>query len=111
MTEDTLAKTRIPLPMDRIREICRKYDVTELSVFGSVLRDDFSPDSDVDFLVVFRDNDAGPWAGKFMYMEEELSPLLGRPVDVVDKGGVEQSRNYIRRKQILGSAEVIYVAA
>ena len=104
-------KTAIPLPVDRIVEICRKYAVTELSVFGSVLRDDFRPNSDVDFLVVFRNDDAGPWAGKFMYMEEELSALLGRPVDVVDKGGVEQSRNYIRRKHILGSAEVIYVAA
>jgi predicted nucleotidyltransferase len=108
MTETTLTKTRIPLPMDRIREICRKYDVTELAVFGSVLSDSFRPDSDVDFLVTFRNNDAGPWASKFMDMEEELSALLGRPVDVVDKGGVEQSANYIRRKSILRSAEAIF---
>lgn len=101
-------KTRIPLPMDRIGAVCAKYGVEELSVFGSVLRDDFRPDSDVDFLVVFRDNDAGPWASKFMYLEEELSAILGRRVDVVDKLGVQDSKNYIRRKHVLGSAEVIF---
>ncbi|HEY3269209.1 MAG TPA: nucleotidyltransferase domain-containing protein [Armatimonadota bacterium] len=111
MAEIAMVNTRIPLPMDRIRDICRKYDVTELSVFGSVLRDDFRPDSDVDFLVVFRNDDAGPWAGKFMYMEEELSTLLGRPVDVVDKSAVEASGNYIRRAHILKSAEVIFAPA
>lgn len=108
MTETTLIKTRIELPMDRIHEICHKYDVTELAVFGSVLSDDFRPDSDVDFLVTFRNNDAGPWASKFMDMEEELSALLGRPVDVVSRNGIESSPNWIIRKSILGTAQVVY---
>lgn len=108
MTETTHVNTRIPLPMDRISEICRKYDVTELAVFGSVLRDDFRPDSDVDFLVTFRDNDAGPWMSKFLDLQDELSALLGRPVDIVDKLGIEQSRNWIRRKSILENAEVLH---
>jgi predicted nucleotidyltransferase len=106
MTDSTLIGNL--LPMAQIHDICRKYDVTELAVFGSVLRDDFGPDSDVDFLVTFRNNDAGPWAGKFMYMEEELAAVLGRPVDVVSRQGIEQSPNWIVRKSILRSAQVVY---
>ncbi|MFH1108022.1 MAG: nucleotidyltransferase domain-containing protein [Planctomycetota bacterium] len=100
----------LELPVDVIADVCRKHGVEELAVFGSVLRDDFGPDSDLDFLVVFKNNDAGPWMGKFMDLEEALSQVLGRRVDVVDKRGVEQSENYIRRRDILSSAKVIYVA-
>jgi hypothetical protein len=81
-----------------------------LAVFGSALRDDFRRDSDVDFLVVFENDDYGPWLSKLTDLEEELSRLLGRKVDLVSKRGVEQSENYIRRKHILESAEVVYVA-
>ncbi len=98
------------LPTEIISDVCRRHGVEELSLFGSVLRDDFGPNSDVDFLVVFKNNDAGPWMGKFMDLEEALSQALGRRVDVVDKRGVEQSENYIRRRHILSSARVIYVA-
>ncbi len=93
-----------------IEKVCRKYGVEELSIFGSALRDDFGPGSDVDFLVVFNNNDAGPWMSKFTDLEEELSRVIGRKADVVDKRGVEQSENYIRRRHILSSARVIYVA-
>ena len=103
-------KTAISLPMDRVREICRRYDVAELSIFGSVLRDDFRPDSDVDFLVVFQNDDYGPWASKLMDMERDLSRLLGRKVDLVSRRAVEKSENYIRRRQILTSREMVYVA-
>ncbi len=102
-------KTAISLPMDRVREICRRYDVAELSIFGSVLRDDFRPDSDVDFLVVFQNDDYGPWASKLMDMERDLSRLLGRKVDLVSRRAVEKSENYIRRRQILTSREMVYV--
>jgi predicted nucleotidyltransferase len=98
------------LPVEAVADACRKHDVEELSVFGSVLRDDFGPHSDVDFLVVFKNNDAGPWMCKFSDLERDLSRVLGRRVDVVDKHGVEQSENYIRRRHILSSAKVIYVA-
>ena len=103
-------KTAISLPMDEVREICRRYDVAELSIFGSVLRADFRPDSDVDFLVVFQNDDYGPWASKLMDMERDLSGLLGRKVDLVGRRAVEKSENYIRRRQILTSREVVYVA-
>ena len=64
----------------------------------------------MDFLVVFRNNDAGPWACKFGELEEDLSRLLGRRVDVVDKHAVEQDLNWVRRRHILDAAVTIYVA-
>jgi uncharacterized protein len=104
------AGLRIELPLEEIDALCRKYGVEALWVFGSVLRDDFGPDSDVDFLVRFKNNDAGFWLSKFTDLEAELSKLLGREVDVVDRGGVEQSENYLRRRHILTSARAIYAA-
>jgi len=98
----------VTLPPDRVAELCRKYDVVELSVFGSVLRDDFGPKSDIDFLVVFRDGDYGPWMAKLHRMEAELGALVGREVDLVTKESVLQSENWIRRNHILDSARVIY---
>ena len=105
-----IAGLKVDLPRGAIETLCRKYGVEELSVFGSVLREDFREDSDVDFLVRFRDNDAGPWGSKYDELAGELSALLGRGVDVVDRAGVEQSENYLRREHILRSARVIYVA-
>lgn len=107
MTADDL-KTKIPLPLEAIAEICRRYQVERLDVFGSVLRDDFHPGSDVDFTVVFRDDDAGPWMGKFLDLQEDLERLLGRKVDIVDRRGIEKSPNYLRRRHILSTSRLIY---
>jgi uncharacterized protein len=101
---------RITLPLDEIAAICQRYGVSELAVFGSALRADFGPASDVDFLVRFLDNDAGPWMSKFMDMEGELAPLVGRKVDLVDWNGVIQSTNPYRRNHILKHARVVYAA-
>ena len=101
---------RIELPLERIAEICQEFGVTELSVFGSALRDDFRSDSDVDFLVVFDSPDLGPWMSRLSELQAELSSLLRRPVDVALRSGVEQSENYIRRRHILRSAQAVYVA-
>jgi uncharacterized protein len=98
----------IPLPLDQIGDLCRKHNVLKLAVFGSLLRDDFGPESDVDFLVAFRDDDYGPWMNKLQHMEKELGALLGREVDLVPMESVLQSENWIRRDQILGTAKVIY---
>ena len=86
------------LPPSRIAEICHKHDVVELSVFGSVLRDDFGPESDVDFLAVFRQDDYGPWMAKLQHLERDLSALVGRDVDVVTKESVLQSENWISKE-------------
>ncbi len=101
---------RIDLPLEALAAICRKYDVQQLDVFGSALREDFGPHSDVDFLVRFRNDDAGEWMGKLTDLEREISQLLGRKVDVVSRPAVEESQNYLRRRHILATAKVIYVA-
>jgi len=80
-----------------------------MAIFGSVLRDDFKPDSDVDLMVEF---EAGKEPGLFelVDMQESLSDILGRKVDLVERQSIERSENYIRRRHILQSLETIYVA-
>jgi len=100
---------RIDVPLEAIAAVCQKYGVSELAVFGSVLRDDFDPQrSDVDFLVQFIDNDAGDWGSKYMDMREELEGMLDRKVDVVSWRGIEESTNPVRRGHILKHARRIY---
>jgi uncharacterized protein len=103
-----ISRHGITLQPDRIAEICRKYGARELSIFGSLLRGDFGPESDIDFLVVFGDDDLGPWMAKLLNMEDELRIMLGRDVDLVPKESVETSANWIRRNHILSTAQVIY---
>ena len=99
---------RITASPDTVAEFCQRWQVAELSVFGSVLRDDFNRESDIDVLVEF---EPGCVPGiQFVSMASELSHLLGRPVDVLTRSAVERSPNYIRRRRILESAEVIYAA-
>jgi len=99
----------IPMDTHRIAAFCRKWKVTELAVFGSVVRGDFRPDSDVDFLVSFAPE--ADWGLlDHLAMEEELSAIVGRKVDLVTRRAVERSTNRIRREAILGSAEVVYAA-
>jgi hypothetical protein len=99
----------IDLPMEQIADFCQRWKITEFALFGSVLRDDFRPDSDIDVLVTFAPD--AEWSlFDHMHAEEELSQLLGRDVDLVNRHAVEESRNYIRRKAILRSARTIYVA-
>ncbi len=100
---------QVDLPMDKIAEFCRRWQITEFALFGSVLRDDFRPDSDVDVLVTFASE--AKWSLlDVVGMREELMVLFGRPVDFMDRPSIEQSYNYIRRNSILNSARAIYVA-
>lgn len=99
-------RTILPLEITRF---CQQWHVTELALFGSILRDDFGPDSDVDLLVTFAP-DYVYTLRDLLAMETELQTLLGRKVDLVVKQVIEASRNYIRRKNILNSAQVIYAA-
>jgi hypothetical protein len=109
MTLTNPAQLRIDLPLDAIARVCETFGVSELAVFGSVLRDDFDPArSDVDFLVRFINNDAGDWGHKYMDMEEEIGKLLGRKVDVVSWRGIERSKNPYRRNHILRHARRVY---
>jgi predicted nucleotidyltransferase len=100
---------RIPVDRDKLAAFCRRWKITNLSFFGSVLRDDFGPDSDVDVLVSFAP-DAHWSLFDMVHMQEEIEEILGRQVDLVSRRAIEASRNYIRRKAILSSAEVVYGA-
>jgi uncharacterized protein len=101
-------KTAIALPMVPITNFCQHWQITELSVFGSVLRDDFHADSDIDMLVAFAPTaNWGLW--DHAQMQQELEALLGRPVDLISKRAIERSANWIRRQEILSTAQTIYV--
>ncbi len=101
---------KITLPKEKIIEFCRRWKITEFAVFGSVLRDDFGPASDVDVLVTFASDTR--WSLlDHVEMQDELTALFGRKVDLVNRRGIERSRNPIRRREILDSAEIIYAAA
>ena len=101
-------RRRVNLPQDKIAEFCRRWKITDLALFGSVLRDDFGPESDIDVLVVFAPN--AEWSlFDHVRMEEELEASLGRKVDIISRRAVEKSTNWIRRQAILETAEVYYV--
>lgn len=97
---------RIDTSLDQIAPFCRGGQITELALFGSVLREDFGPDSDIDVLVRL-DRQARHALLDIGQMENELSRMLGRDVDVIERPAIERSRNHIRRKAILDSAETI----
>lgn len=100
---------KISVPKVKIEAFCKRWKIVEFSFFGSVLREDFHPTSDIDVLVEFSSNSS--WGlldlGK---MEEELSQIFNRPVDLVNKKAVKNSHNWIRKQNILESAEVYYAA-
>ena len=104
-----MASHPISLERESIEGFCGRWKVTELSVFGSVLRDDFHPGSDIDILVSFSP-DADWSLLDHVAMRDELGEILGRKVDLVTRRAVERSRNWIRRKEILDSAQPLYVA-
>ena len=99
--------TAIDLPMEKIAEFCHKWQVTEFALFGSVLRDDFHPDSDIDVMVQFHP-EAHPTFSALDKMEAALKNIFDRDVDLITRQGIETSRNYLRRHEILSSAQVIY---
>ncbi len=98
---------RIDIPSDKIAAFCQRWQITRLALFGSILRDDFGSDSDIDVLVKFNET-AHPTLFDMSRMEAELKAILGREVDLVSQRGVERSRNFLRRKAILESAELVY---
>jgi predicted nucleotidyltransferase len=100
----------IELHRDELRELCRRFGVRRLSVFGSAARgSDFDPTrSDIDFLVEFASQDID--FARFVDFKEALETVLDRRVDLVDRKAIEVSRNYIRRRHILTGAEPVYAA-
>ncbi len=100
---------KLSISKEDIASFCRRNRIKELALFGSVLRDDFGPDSDVDVLVDFESGYDRDYE-QLQRMREELERLFGRPVDLVERRLIEKSENYIRRKHILAHLETVYVA-
>ena len=109
MARPVLNKHGVVVALEQIAEFCRRWKIREFALFGSILRDDFRPDIDVDVLVDSAD-DARWGLFDLGRMEEELRAVFGREVDLITKRSVEKSRNYIRRRHILGNMEVLHVA-
>lgn len=99
----------VAVDRDQVAAFCRRWRIREFALFGSVLREDLRPDSDVDVLVAF-DSSAKWTLFDMVAMEDELHEIFGRNVDLVSRRGLEASRNYLRRDVILSSAEVLHVA-
>ena len=102
-------RARIGAAPETLAAFCERWQVTELALFGSVLRDDFGPDSDIDVLATFRE-DARHTLFDMVQMERELEAIFRREVDLVERADIERSHNYLRRKAILDSPETIYAA-
>lgn len=98
--------SKVEIPKEKIEDFCRRWKIKEMAIFGSALREDFGPESDVDFLVTFFDQ--ARWnLFDWVEMIEELKKITGREIDLVDR---ESIRNPFRRRSILARMEVIYGA-
>lgn len=101
-----VALRNIAVPTERLADHCRKWRVRELAVFGSVLRDDFNAESDIDLLVTFEAD--APWSlWELVDMQDEFAALLGRRIDLVEP---EALTNPYRRQEILSTSRVIYAS-
>jgi hypothetical protein len=101
-------QSRLGVTPEQLAEFCQRWRIAELALFGSVLRDDFHANSDVDILVSFVPHHS--WGLEFIQMREELATLFKRPVDLLTRQSIMNSHNDLRRQAILDSAEVIYAA-
>jgi predicted nucleotidyltransferase len=104
-----MKKARVPLPRKKIAAFCKRWGIREFSLFGSVLRDGFRPDSDIDVIVDFEPG-AVHTILDLAKMNEELEIIFGRRIDLMTLPSIEQSRNYLRRKEILSTRKPVYVA-
>jgi uncharacterized protein len=99
----------IALDHDAIKAFCEKWKIREFALFGSVLTDEFRPDSDVDVMVEFAD-DAHWGLFDLVHMEDELKEMFGREVDLVTRRSITQSENYLMRRSILAGTRTFYAA-
>lgn len=101
-----MQKKKFRIPRKKISEFCRRWGVVEFSLFGSALRADFRPDSDVDVLVTFA-KDAEISLFDLVQMKLDLEKIFHRPVDLIEKDALE---NPFRKREILRTAQVVYAA-
>jgi predicted nucleotidyltransferase len=107
--KEAIIYERLNLSEDELRDFCRRWQITEFALFGSILRSDFRPGSDVDVLVRFAPE--ARWSLlDHLRMEQELQAIFGREVDLVSRGALDRSENWVRRTGILSAAQPIYVS-
>jgi hypothetical protein len=104
---EQLVSERLQASPLQIAEVCQRWKIVELALFGSVLRDDFRPDSDIDVLVTFSP-DAHLSLFDLVHLQDEFKNLFQRETDVVSHQSIQESKNYLRRQRILTSAKIIY---
>ncbi len=105
----TILTHRLGVSLSEIAAFCQRWEISELALFGSILREDFCPDSDVDILVTFAP-DVHWGLTETIQMQDELESLFRRNVDFIIKSAIERSQNWIRKQHILRSAQALYVA-
>ncbi|MFQ6110870.1 MAG: nucleotidyltransferase family protein [Nitrospinota bacterium] len=101
-------RASLEIPQEKITAFCRKWKVTEFCLFGSILREDFGPESDVDVLVSF-ERDAKWSLFDIVNMQGELTEIFGRKVDLVERKAIEQSSNPFRKRHILNNLERVLI--
>jgi predicted nucleotidyltransferase len=97
---------RLELPLDAIADLCRRWRIHKLEVFGSALTEEFGANSDVDFLYTWECD--AQWAWEVVRLRDELAALVGRPVDLVSRWAVERSRNHLRKQAILSNVATVF---
>lgn len=107
--DEAVLQKRMGISHAALVDFCKRWQVAELHLFGSVLSESFSDESDIDILVAF--SEEATWRiFDFVRMRDELQTLLGREVDLIERVAIERSRNPVRRDAILQSARKIYAA-
>jgi uncharacterized protein len=103
-----IVEQRLKISLSEISAFCDRWQIVEFALFGSVLRDDFRADSDIDVLVRLAPNHR--WGLEWIDIKNELQSMFQRDVDLISRESLERSPNVLRRQGILDSAEVLYVA-
>ena len=99
-------KFAVSIPIEEIKQFCQRWKIKEFYLFGSVLRNDFNENSDIDIIVKFFPN--SNWSWKILDMDDELEQIFGRKVDVINQEVIEEDNNWLRRKNILSTATLVY---
>lgn len=107
LDQNPVIQTRLGLTSQEIVNFCQHWGITRLALFGSILRDDFRDDSDIDFLITFAPH-ARQGLLTLAKMKHELESRLNRPIDLIPEASVQMSDNWIRQQEILGTAQMLY---
>lgn len=107
LDQNPTIQTRLGLPSDEIVKFCQQWGITKMALFGSILRDDFRADSDIDLLITFAPN-ARQGLLTLAKIKHELESRLNRPIDLIPEASIQMSDNWIRQREILSTAQTIY---